>query len=253
MTRRSSSVLAGLGLALLVGGTLAGCATGTAVDPGGNGQEVPGAGSVEQIDVMGAWLDGGRMIGIVTEGSSSCVPTVGEVSLDGATLDVVLEDPAGDTPCTRDLVPRVSLVTLPEGLDPTLDLSVAVTGPGYEGTLDLPGVPGLDPSAAAPEEGTPSAGWTSENGEFIVLTYGSSSCLPIIENAAKTGGTEVTVTFAEPPADQVCTMDFAPRGTLAFADGLADQPNVTLKLTGGGETEAAVPILGANYVEIPLG
>ena len=64
------------------------------------------------------------------------------------------------------------------------------------------------------------------------MTWGSSTCPPMIESVEPTGPTEVTVTFATPPADQVCTMDMAPRGTLATVSGLEGEADIDLVLTG---------------------
>lgn len=253
MVRPIRSALAGLGLAVLAAGTLVGCATGTAVDPGSNGQEVPGAGTTTEIDIDAAWLDGGRMIGIITEGSSTCVPTVQDVALEAnGALAVVFGEAAEDQACTRDMVPRVSVVELPAGVDPTKDLEISVTGEGYYGDTELDGVPGLDPAAGGGEY-LPSAGWTDENGEFVVLTWGSSTCPEMVQDVAVTGADAITLTFAAQPADRACTMDMKPRALMAFADGLSDQPNVVLTLTGPDFPEAKTVILGENFVDIPLG
>ena len=70
-----------------------------------------------------AWLDDGRIIGLVTTGSSTCVPAADEAMLeDDGTLSVTLVEPEADTACTTDLVPRVTLVEVPEGVDPAEDL-----------------------------------------------------------------------------------------------------------------------------------
>ena len=251
MARRITSLFAGLGLAVLLGGALAGCAT-DAGDPGAATDPTDGAAT--EIEVDGAWLEGGHAIGVITQGSSTCVPTVSDVSLgaDGVVAVTLVDAGAEYVVCTRDMVPRVSLASLPEGVDATKDLTVDVTWAEASGSVTLPGIPALEPTEPN-VEGTPSAGWTSVNGEFVIVTYGSSSCPEIVENTEVSGDAAVTVTFATPPADKVCTADFAPRAVLAFADGLADQPNVTLSLTGGGVADTDIPILGANYVAIPVG
>ena len=81
--------------------------------------------------IEAAWLDGGRMIGIVTEGSSTCVPTVGTAELENnGVLAVTFDEPDAETPCTMDYVPRVSLVEVPDGVDPSKDLAISVVGDG---------------------------------------------------------------------------------------------------------------------------
>ncbi len=240
MSRRTSSLLAGLGLAALLG--LAACATpagGTSPEP----TDAP-TGPVE-IELDAAWLDDGRAIAIVTEGSSTCVPTADEPTLDGTTLQVTLVEPPADTPCTMDLVPRATLVMLPEGVDPAAGLTVEVTGEGYFGDVELAGVEGL--GTTDPAESVPSAGWTSTKGQLVFLTWGSSSCPPLVHEVQATGPAEVTVTLMQPPADQICTADFAPRVNLVQVEGVETPVGAQLVLTGTTEfSDVRVPIVGTN-------
>ncbi|MCP2635374.1 hypothetical protein K0817_002195 [Microbacterium sp. HD4P20] len=244
MPRRPSSALAGSFLVLLVAGTLTACAStagpGSPATPSSTPSGSSGGAGTE-IEVDAAWLDNGRMIGIVTEGSSTCVPTAGEVALNGAVLDVELIEPPEDIVCTRDLAPRATIVAVPEGVDPTQELEIRVTLGDSHGDTDLDGVAGLD--ASGETDYLPSAGWTDDDGEFIVLTWGSSSCVPAVESVT-TAGSEVTVTFVTPPADQVCTADMAPRGTLVQADGLDDDSEAFAILTGGEFDNVRIPIIG---------
>ncbi|GAA1919103.1 hypothetical protein GCM10009775_09580 [Microbacterium aoyamense] len=234
------SVPVALGAIALVA-LLSGCAT----PAGGSGGATPiESDSGSEIEVDAAWLDGGRMIGLVTQGSSTCIPTASDVTLSDGSLEVTLEEPAADTPCTRDMVSRVTLVAVPEGVDPTQDLDIWVTGEGYYGETDLDGVEGL--VAGGETDYLPSAGWAGSDGEFLLLTWGSSTCVPVLENAEATGAAEVTLTFQTPPADQVCTMDMAPRGQVVFVDGPEDDEGVFAILTGGEFAGARVPIVGSN-------
>jgi hypothetical protein len=243
MSRRSLSALAGSALALFLAAALTACATPT--DPGSAPTPSASGGASDDmggdIELDAAWLDNGRMIGIVTEGSSTCVPTAGEATYADGVLEVELIDPPADTACTRDLVPRVTLVGVPEGVDPTQTLEIRVTGETYMGDTDLDGVAGLDPSGET--EYLPSAGWTGDDGQFVILTWGSSSCVPEVEGVTA-AGSEVTVTFVTPPADQVCTMDMAPRGTLVQVDGLDDDSEAFAILTGGEFDNIRIPIIG---------
>ena len=113
---------------LLAGGALAGCASNPAATPSSS----PTTGDSTEAEIDAAWLDDGRIIGLVTTGSSTCVPAADEATLqaDGS-LAVTLVEPDADTACTRDLVPRVTLVEVPEGVDPSEDLAITVTGDGY--------------------------------------------------------------------------------------------------------------------------
>lgn len=228
---------------VLAGVALAGCATPVAGDPSSS----PTAGNDgTEAEVDAAWLDDGRIIGLVTTGSSTCIPAADEAMLDDdGTLAVTLVEPEADTPCTSDLVPRVTLVEVPEGVDPAENLPITVTGDGYEASTELAGVAGL--TGGGMTDYLPSAGWTETAGQFVLLTWGSSSCAPVIAEVAASGPAEVTVTFQAPPADQVCTMDMAPRAAVAVVEGLEAKTDVELVLTGSPEfADVRVPIYGEN-------
>jgi hypothetical protein len=237
MAPRTRTVLAGLGLTVLLAGVLTACATGSGGTPTQTGA---GNDSTEQ-EVTAAWLDGGRMIGIVTQGSSSCIPTAEDVSYADGVMKVTLVDPKDDTPCTADLASRVTMVGTPEGADPAEGVEIEVTGDGWHGDTDLEGAVGL--STSGETDYLPSAGWTETDGQFVILSWGSSTCVPVVEKTELTSATEVTVTFATPPADQVCTMDMAPRGVVTTADGVDDEDvQVYAILTGGEFDNVRVPI-----------
>lgn len=233
--RRTASTLALLGAGMLL---LAGCVgttgsmTPPAATPGSGNESAPVS---SELEVDAGWLGGGALIALVTEGSSSCVPAASDVAVqaDGS-IAVTLTDPEG-VPCTRDLVPRASVVALPDGVDAGQDLDIVVTYGDARGETDLDAYTG-----GAVDEYTPSAGWVDDD-MFAILTWGSSSCPPVVESVTVDGPAAVTVTFATPPADQVCTMDVAPRVTLVTADG-ADDDNAMVTLTGGPEFETAVTI-----------
>src|SRR5688500_18963906 len=99
MIRRLASVA---GVTLLAAGLLAGCASTAGTEAPEPDETVPA--DSEEIEVEAAWLDGGRMIGIVTEGSSTCAPSAGEVTYDDGVLQVELVEVPADTACTSDLV-----------------------------------------------------------------------------------------------------------------------------------------------------
>lgn len=250
MTARSRSLVAGVGLALLAAGLLTACATpaGSGSSPSGSASSSPsgqGGQTGGDSEISAAWLDNGRMIGLVTEGSSTCIPTAGEVEYADGVLDVQLVDQPDDAVCTMDLVPRATLVALPEGVDPTQELEIRVSGDGVAGDTDLDGVAGLDPSGET--DYLPSAGWADDDDLFVILSWGSSTCAPMLESTAVSSPTEVTVTFATPPADQVCTMDMAPRGAVAQVPDdstLDDDAEVFAILTGGEFDNVRVPIIG---------
>ncbi|MGZ0066983.1 hypothetical protein [Microbacterium arborescens] len=231
-------------LLLLSALALAGCATtpGGAA-PGTSASGAPGSAAPSQdADVEAAWLDGGRAVGLVTYGSSSCQPVVGEVTASGQTVTVELTDPEG-TACTREYVPRASYVGLPAGVDPTQDVDIVVAG-GYTGDAELDGVAGLTaPTGELIGDMVPSAGWFDDAG-LVLLTWGSSSCPPVFETVALDGDT-VRATEAAGAADQVCTMDYAPRLSVLGVEGVSDdaRPGEIVLVSPAGD-EQRIAIIG---------
>lgn len=227
MTRRALALSA-----LLLSGiaALAGCASGAATPSG-----TPTGAAPSALAVSAAWLDGGRAVALVTQGSSSCVPVVSEATLqaDGA-VAVTLQDPTGDIVCTADEAPRASLVSLPAGVDAAAGLDVVVELSGARGEVSL-----APYSGEAVAEYSPSAGWIGD-GALALLTWGSSSCAPKVQDAVATG-TAVAVTFATLPADRACTMDMAPRVALAYVAGVSPASGMTVTLSGG-DAQFATPV-----------
>ena len=246
MIRRLSLALAG---SLLLAGALAACATSAGTN-GGAGAPASSASSVDDdntdldgdLEIDAAWLAGGTMVAVVTWGSSSCVPTATDASLEGGVLRVTLAEVPADTACTRDFVARGTPVTLPEGIDPAGDLEIAVTWSDATGDTELEGVAGL----TTVEDGLPSAGWTDEDGTFALLTWGSSGCRPVIQDAAVSAPGEIAVTFVEPAPDRICTADFAPRVTMVAVSGVSDDTAYEAVLQGDGFAGDRVAIAGES-------
>lgn len=197
-------------------------------------------------DVEAAWLDDGRMFAIVTWGSSTCVPIVDDVTGDGQTVTVSLVDPPSsddaEKACTADLAPRASVAGIPEGVDPTQDVEFIVTVGDITDDVDLDGNATLAGTPGSPTDYAPSAGWFDDEGA-VLLTWGSSSCPPIVESIEEQAG-GATVTFAT--EDGICTMDMAPRATvLAFSDDddLNDDDGEFVLTLVGGNLDATVPVL----------
>ena len=159
-------------------------------------------------------------------------------------LHVELASPEGDKACTRDLVPRVTLVGVPEDVDPEENLQIEVTGDEYFGQVELEGVPGLEPSGETDYE--PSAGWATAEGQFVILTWGSSTCIPEIEDVAATGPAEVTVTYVTPPDEPGVHDGHGARGAVTAVNDLEEEADVELILTKGGFLGLKVPIYGTN-------
>ena len=225
MPRRSVSALAGIALAALA---LTGCATGGvnygAGGPGGD--EEPGAGD---LSVGAAWLAGGSLIAVVTEGSSTCTPFVEDAVLDEGVLVVTLTEDTGeaDQACTADLVKRGTVVGVPDGVKPGTGIDIQVTIDGAFGETSLEGYAG-----GSVDEYTPSAGWIDDQ-TFALLTWGSSSCAPQVESATAASPDAIELTFVDPPADQVCTMDMAPRVAVVTVDGEVSR-DAAITVSGGG-------------------
>src|SRR5688572_26209991 len=150
-----SALLAGLTALAIASFALAGCATPSSGSPSG---ESPPESTVEpDPDLGAAWLDNGRLVGLVTLGSSTCVPALAdEATYTDGVLHVELASPEADQACTMDLVPRVTLVGVPADVDPAEGLDIEVTGDDYFGQVELPGVEGLDSSGETDYQ--PSAG-----------------------------------------------------------------------------------------------
>lgn len=224
---RVVAALSALAAALLI----AGCtATPGAVTP--TSTSAPSGTDADDFDDMeGTLLDDGRMFAVVTWGSSTCVPQVDTVTGNGQTVAVTLVDVDADEPCTADMAPRASIGALPEGVDPTQDITLQVTFGDASDDVEIGG----SPVTGVPGESTdflPSAGWI-DDGTLVLLTWGSSGCPPVLGELEASGNTG-TATFVT-EEDKACTMDMAPRATLlSFGDEVVDDDDFTLTLVGGG-------------------
>lgn len=209
-------------------------------------------GEAAVLPMRAAWLDDGRMVAIVTPGRPGRAPLATEIAVDGEVVHVMLEErhseasaPSGrvdesDRGERAERVDRATLVGVPEGTDPRRDLTMLVTLGGATGEVRLAG----DPlRAGVPGQGTeyrPTAGWYDERA-LVLLTWGSSSCPPIIGSieALRSAG---TVTFVT--EDRPCTMDMAPRATiidLGAFPAVRSDGGFTLTLVGDN-LDAAIPV-----------
>ncbi|OAN43279.1 hypothetical protein [Microbacterium sp. H83] len=232
---RVVAALSALGAVLLFAGCTVGpgaaSPTSTSLPSSGPGQTTD-----DSDDVEGALLDDGRMFAVVTFGSSTCVPQVDTVSADGQTVSVTLVDVDGggetEKACTADLAPRASVGALPEGVDPTQEVTLQVTYGDMTEDVDLDGDPSFTGTPGSSTEYLPSAGWIGD-GSLVLLTWGSSGCPPVVDTLEGSGSTG-TATFVT-DENQACTMDMAPRATiLSFGDDEVDDDDFTLTLVGGG-------------------
>lgn len=209
------------------------CAT-PAPDQGGPGGSGPG-GAARTIEAAVGWLDGGRTIAVVTWGSSSCVPELGDAKADDGALIVSLREPTARA-CTEDYGPRSLAVGVPADIDTTLEVPVEIVV--GDARADI----ALDPyTGGSVEEFTPSAGWVRD--DMIALqTWGSSSCPPVVEDVRVASPASVVVRFATPDADQVCTADMAPQLTVVQLDPDAEVDRDATVSFGVLGSAAEVPI-----------
>lgn len=97
---------------------------------------------------------------------------------------------------------------------------------GCAGTA-APGSGEIDPPASEPIP--VEAVWLDEGRALAVVTWGSSSCVPLA-GTTTASGQHITVTFAD-PGQLACTMDYAPRASfLSLPDGVDPKQNVTLTI-----------------------
>lgn len=228
MPRRLATAMTSIALAALA---LTGCSTN--YGPGGS----DGSGG-SGFEVDAAWLAGGSLIAVVTDGSSSCTPFVDDVVEDDGVIVVSLTERTDEQQaCTDDLIKRGTIIGLPEGVQPGtgIDLQVTLDGEFAETSLEAY-------TGAAVEDYAPSAGWV-DDGVLAILTWGSSSCAPAVESTDVESSTSIVVTFVTAPADQVCTMDMAPRVAIATIEGDVSA-DATVKLAGGDGSlpGATIPI-----------
>lgn len=183
-------------------------------------------------DMEAAILDDGRMFAVVTWGSSTCVPQVDTVSANGQTVSVELVETDANAVCTADMAQRASVGALPEGVDPTKEISLQVTYGDVSDDVDVDGDASFMGTPGSSTEYLPSAAWF-DDGSLVLLTWGSSGCPPVVEELSASGATG-TATFVTDD-DKACTMDMAPRATIiSFGDDQVEDDDFTLTLVGGG-------------------
>ena len=90
------------------------------------------------------------------------------------------------------------------------DVELIVTLGEATGSVELAGDSAFDGTPGDSTDYEPSAGWFGDTA-LVLLTWGSSTCLPIIDSA-EAEGDEGTVTFVS--ESRMCTMDMVPRSTI---------------------------------------
>ncbi|WP_296198302.1 hypothetical protein [uncultured Microbacterium sp.] len=199
------------------------------------------SGTAGESGVGAVWLDGGRILGVMTQGSSSCAPVAADPMVDAeGTLEVHLAAPANATACTRDLVWRTTLLTAPAQIDRADDLRIQVSGTA-SGETTLAGTAATE---AAVDEYSASIGLSSIPGALVLLTWGSSGCPPVLDTVRSTGD-ELDIAFAPRSADRVCTADLVPRTLIVpVPDGGADAQTAVLSGDGFNDVHVTIPAAG---------
>ena len=218
---------------------LAGCATSPATPaPSPVPTDAPQTTEPQPDDIDAAWLDNGRMIAVITWGSSSvdCAPQAADVTADGQNITVKMAEPDGAIACTADFTARATPVALPAGVDPTKEINVAVAMGDQLFDTDLDGAKGVTGVPGEPTDYAASAGWFDDNG-IVLLTWGSSTCRPQVKDIAETADT-LTVTFTA--NDGACTRDMVPRATVLQATN----DDITTLTLVGDNLDGTVTIIG---------
>lgn len=104
--------------------------------------------------------------------------------------------------------------------------------PGEQPPTSTPAPDGTGSTTAPDDIGDDmEAAWLDDGRMFAIVSWGSSTCIPVVDEVIAEGQ-KVTVTFAEPPADQVCTADFAPRASIgAVPEGVDPTQDVEFVVT----------------------
>ncbi|WP_430593097.1 hypothetical protein [Humidisolicoccus flavus] len=126
--------------------------------------------------------------------------------------------------------PSTSATIAPEDDDvPQTDAGESIAEETFSGLPDS--LEGLDPDAMM--DGGTIVTWVDQPTTFAVVTWGSSSCVPVITEAwsPELGAINLTV---EPATAEVCTADFAPAThVIRTPDGAGEAPlDVTIEFTG---------------------
>lgn len=232
--------LAPVAAALLIGAvvTLSGCAAEPSAPENGT---TPAPEESSEFQPEAVWLDQGRLIGVVTWGSSTCIPFAGEATASGQDITVDLSDTLeGQEPraCTADIAPRVTVIGTPAGIDPHEDATVTVNYNEQKLALEVAGEATIEGTPGESTDYLPSAAWMNDKSGIVLLTWGSSTCVPVAESIEKSD-TGVIATFAAQTGP--CTMDMVPRATILGVSEKVDGQVLTLV---GDNLDATVPLIG---------
>lgn len=212
------SALASIATAATAVLLLAGCGG----SPGGSGGKT----------LEAAWVDEGRAVAVLIEDSEGCGPIVSSVQAKRQTVTITLDEPAEQKHgCILDIIEPARVAMLPKGVDPKRDVTLVVQHGANTWHAKLRGNPSLAGTPGDDSLRTPTAGWVSDD-KLVLLTWGSSSCHPVVTSTELTDDGAI-VHFADSPS--ACTTDLVPRTAVIEFDGFegTDAEAFELSLRGG--------------------
>ncbi|MFJ6531029.1 hypothetical protein [Microbacterium sp. NPDC091662] len=220
LRRFSSLVVGGMALAAV----LTGCATSAGTGPVPESTSDPDASDTSYAP-QAAWLDATSFV-LKTWGDA-CAPQIGDIVAGDQSLEIVLVDTT-DEVCAAVQTAHGMYVGLPAAFDSSRSVELTVTDPGGLTTeLTLPGLAAGEviPADRMPEQ-TPAAAWIDEQ-ELAILTWGSSTCMPVAGTVDVVSEKEAIVRL-EASGNEVCTMDLVPQITFVPAEGIGEDAELTL-------------------------
>lgn len=120
----------------------------------------------------------------------------------------------------------LSIATGAIGCSSTVAFDELAAGEDSSGSLS-------QPSDQANEEakfGEFSSSWSDDDRSIEIVTYGSSSCIPVITAISVPGVQQIDIRLEHPTQDRFCTMDYAPQVN-EFRAPSQISPNSTVHLT----------------------
>lgn len=136
------------------------------------------------------------------------------------------------------IVPRLALAA-------TLTL-VAAGASGCASLVPEPAEGAVTQPAAAVDDPYPvDAAWLLDGQLIAFVTWGSSSCHPVVKSVTATGDARIDVAFDRPTQNRFCTLDYSPRvGSIRTPGDIDPAKTVQLRITmEDGETVHTVRIM----------
>ncbi len=130
--------------------------------------------------------------------------------------------------------------TVPPTEDSPTPTEPSTPAPDWAGVEPAPGVVvrGLPEGVEGATDSPAGAAWAPGDGLLYVITYGSSSCPTTAQAQAADDEGTVVVTLVPPPADAICTMDYAPTtSVVGVPAGAGSGGPVSVRLGDAGTVE----------------